>query len=196
MPQVVIENPILNSPFEEPTRHSGSTTTGITDEIVDGRRVSSYFMPIPPPKKKGEQLSFDTEWTQDRIEENEFVNQIRERVGLWRQGGYAGVTADHAPPAGVLDRPRARDDSCSSARSRRWRRRSTSPRRPSKFGDALDRERAARRATTRPTRACSAMALKMATGAGKTVVMAMLIAWQALNKLGQPAGRAASPTRS
>src|SRR4029078_168601 len=30
------------------------------------------------------------------------------------------------------------------------------------------------------------MAFKMATGSGKTVVMAMLVAWQALNKLANP----------
>ncbi|MBI4546224.1 MAG: DEAD/DEAH box helicase family protein [Gemmatimonadetes bacterium] len=30
------------------------------------------------------------------------------------------------------------------------------------------------------------IALKMATGAGKTVVMGMLIAWQALNKIASP----------
>ncbi len=35
---------------------------------------------------------FDTEWTQDRIEENKLVNQIRARVKLWREGGYIGVT--------------------------------------------------------------------------------------------------------
>ena len=37
MSQVVIENPIINSPFEEPTRHFRFTDEGITDEIVDGR---------------------------------------------------------------------------------------------------------------------------------------------------------------
>ena len=52
MAQVVIENPILNSPFEEPARHFKFTEDGITDEIVDARRVSSYFIPIPRPKKK------------------------------------------------------------------------------------------------------------------------------------------------
>jgi type III restriction enzyme len=42
--QVVIENPILNSPFEEPLRHFKFTGEGITNEVVDARRVSSYFM--------------------------------------------------------------------------------------------------------------------------------------------------------
>jgi type III restriction enzyme len=54
MPQVVIENPILNSPFKEPTRHLRFSDDGITDEIVDSRRVSSYFMPVPAAKKTGQ----------------------------------------------------------------------------------------------------------------------------------------------
>ena len=61
MAQVVIENPILNSPYEEPRRHFRFSDEGITNDIVEARRVSSYFMPIPAPKKKGKQLAFDTE---------------------------------------------------------------------------------------------------------------------------------------
>jgi hypothetical protein len=38
--QVVIENPIINSPFDEPTRHFRFSDDGITDEIVEGRRTS------------------------------------------------------------------------------------------------------------------------------------------------------------
>ena len=97
MSQVVIENPIINSPTDEPTRHFRFSDEGITDEIVDGRRTSSYFVPIAKPKKTGaKQLQFDTEWTQDRIEENKLVNEIRRRVALWRTGGYVGVTATTA----------------------------------------------------------------------------------------------------
>jgi hypothetical protein len=67
MNQVVIENPIINSPFDEPTRHFRFTDEGITNEIVDGRRTSSYFVPIAKPKKKGsKQLQFDTEWRRSR----------------------------------------------------------------------------------------------------------------------------------
>ena len=54
MPDVVIENPILNSPFEEPNRHFQFGDEGITSEIVPARRISSYFVPIAQPKKKGE----------------------------------------------------------------------------------------------------------------------------------------------
>ena len=93
MSQVVIENPIINSPFDEPTRHFRFSDEGITNEIVDERRTSSYFVPIASPKKKSaKQLQFDTEWTQDRIEENKLVNDIRRRVAQWRQGGHVGVT--------------------------------------------------------------------------------------------------------
>ena len=92
MPQVVIENPILNSPFVDPSRHFRFSDEGITDEIVDGRRVSAYFIPIAPPKKKGKQLAFDTEWTRDRIQENAFINQVRGRVAMWRRGSYQGIT--------------------------------------------------------------------------------------------------------
>jgi type III restriction enzyme len=85
MPQVVIENPVINSPYEEPRRHFKFSDDGITDEIVEERRISQYFMPIAAPKKKGpKQLAFETEWTADRVEENIFINQVRQRVALWR----------------------------------------------------------------------------------------------------------------
>jgi type III restriction enzyme len=53
MKQVVIENPVINSPFDEPNRHFKFTDEGITDKTVEGRRTSSYFVPIAQPKKKG-----------------------------------------------------------------------------------------------------------------------------------------------
>ena len=49
--QVVIDNPILNGPFEEPQRHFAFDDQGITDWIDDGRRPSSYFLPIPKAKR-------------------------------------------------------------------------------------------------------------------------------------------------
>ena len=62
MSQVVIENPIINSPFDEPTRHFRFSDEGITNEIDNGRRTSSYFVPVAKPKKKGSsQPQFDTE---------------------------------------------------------------------------------------------------------------------------------------
>jgi len=95
MRQVVIENPILNAPFVEPVRHFRFTDDGITDEIIEARRISSYFIPIARPRSRGKQDQLQAafeDWTADRIEENKLVNRIRERVQLWRRGHYAGVS--------------------------------------------------------------------------------------------------------
>lgn len=89
--QLVIENPILNTPFAAPARHFRFDDEGITDEVVEGRRPSSCFMPIPQAKKKAGQLVFD-ESTGDRIEENRLIDKIRERIGRWRELGWPGVT--------------------------------------------------------------------------------------------------------
>ncbi|MFH0800434.1 MAG: hypothetical protein V2A66_09685 [Pseudomonadota bacterium] len=51
MKQVTIENPILNSPYEEPKQHFRFTEDGITNEIVEERRISAYFIPVARPKK-------------------------------------------------------------------------------------------------------------------------------------------------
>ena len=42
MSQVVIDNPVINSPFEEPRRHLPFDDGGIIDEIVPGQRLSAY----------------------------------------------------------------------------------------------------------------------------------------------------------
>jgi len=59
VPPAVIEDPILNSPFAEPTRHFRFSDNGITNEIVEGRRESGYFLPIASPRKKSGQMKFD-----------------------------------------------------------------------------------------------------------------------------------------
>jgi type III restriction enzyme len=84
MSQVLIENPIINSPFAELKRHFRFSDEGITNEIDDQLRISSYFIPVAKPKSKGKQLVLDTEWTQDRIEESKFINDVRARVAIWR----------------------------------------------------------------------------------------------------------------
>ena len=90
----VIENPILNFPYEAPTRHWRFDDDGITDQIQDGRRSSAYLMTIPAAKRRQAvqaQLEF-VEWTKDRIEETRFVNQLRQAVDLWRLEGWPGAT--------------------------------------------------------------------------------------------------------
>ncbi len=49
MSKVTIDNPVINSPFEEPQRHFIFTPRGITEDIAEGRRQSEYFIPMPKP---------------------------------------------------------------------------------------------------------------------------------------------------
>ncbi len=55
---VQIENPIINFPYEEPKHHFRFSDDGITNEIINDRRASSYFVPIAKPKKKGSKNFF------------------------------------------------------------------------------------------------------------------------------------------
>ena len=183
MSQVLIDQPILNSPFEEPSRHFKFGDQGITNEIAAGRRNSSYFIPIARPKKKGKgkQLALDDEWLEERVEENHFINQVRDRVRLWREGGYKQVTQTTAR---LLEHWNAPD------RSRRLffcqiEALETAiyiTEAAKKFGDVWI-ENDLTKFNTAANPLLSRVAVKMATGSGKTVVMAMLIAWQTLNKL-------------
>ena len=60
MPSVVIDNPILNSAYHEPTRHFRfDAKNEITSAIDLGRRGNSYFHPIASPKKKTKPGLFD-----------------------------------------------------------------------------------------------------------------------------------------
>jgi type III restriction enzyme len=182
MSQVVIENPIINSPFSEPTRHFKFTDEGITNEIFESRRTSSYFVPIARPKKKSKQQSiFDTEWTQDRIEENKLVNDIRRSISTWRKGGYIGIT----PTTKYLlnywtDTNREKKLFFCQIEALETAIYITEV--AKKYGDPWI-ENSLRQANDSSNPGLPRMAFKMATGSGKTVVMAMLIAWHTLNKL-------------
>lgn len=187
MSQVVIENPIINSPFEEPTRYFRFADEGITNEKVDGRRISSYFVPIARPKKKKgatQQALFDTEWTQDRIEENKLVNDIRRRIALWRKGGYVGVTPTTARLITYWTDPN-REKKLFFCQNEALETVIYITEVAKKYGDAWI-ENAIREANNTSNPGLPRTAFKMATGSGKTVVMAMLIAWHTLNKRANP----------
>ncbi len=185
MGQVVIENPVLNSPFIEPLRHFKFDEDGITNEIVDERRPSSYFIPIPPPKKRGKQLQLETEWTQDRVEENKLVNQIRQRVGQWRAGGYFGITSTTSRLLEYWTNPDRVEKKLFFCQIEALETAIYIAEAAAKCGDAWIENRL-REANDTATAGLPRLAMKMATGSGKTVVMAMLIAWQTLNKLANP----------
>jgi type III restriction enzyme len=185
--QVVIENPVINSPFDEPATHFRFTNEGITNEVVAGRRGSSYFVPIARPKKKkgaAQPELFETEWTQDRIEENKLVNRIRARVALWRQGGHVGVTPTTAHLLAWWTDP-AREKKLFFCQVEALETAIYLTEVAHKYGDGwMENELRAANDSSNP--GLPRVAFKMATGSGKTVVMAMLIAWHALNKRANP----------
>ena len=184
IPQQIIENPVINSPYSEPDRHFRFTDEGITNEEVDGRRESSYFIPIARPKKKGKQLTFDTEWTKDRIEKNKTVNDIRERIKLWRQGGYVGITATTSRLLQYWTDP-GREKKLFFCQIETVETAIYITEVAKKYGDSWI-ENHIRDANDTANPGLPRIAFKMATGTGKTVVMAMLIVWQTLNKFANP----------
>ncbi|HLG57062.1 MAG TPA: DEAD/DEAH box helicase family protein [Vicinamibacterales bacterium] len=181
MPPVVIDNPILNSPFREPTRHFRFSEEGITDQAVDGRRESGYFLPIASPRKKGGQLKFETEWTEDRFQSSPRINRIRERVALWRRGGYVGCTRLTERLLRYWSDPE-RERKLFFCQIEALETAIYLTEVASHYGDAWI-ENELREENAGFNGGLPRLAFKMATGSGKTVVMAMLIAWQALNKL-------------
>lgn len=182
---VVIENPVINSPFREPGRHFKFDDEGITNEIVGTRRVSAYFIPIAQPRKRSrDQLSFDTEWTKDRLEENVTINRIRSRVAVWRQGGYPGVTRTTARLLEYWTNPQ-RDKKLFFCQIEALETIIYITEAAKKYGDTwIENELKAANESANP--GLFRIAMKMATGSGKTVVMGMLIAWHALNKIANP----------
>lgn len=187
MKQVAIENPIINSPFAEPQQHFYISNDGISIERVHGRRKSVFFVPIPTPKrqKAAQQQLFAEEQLED-VRENELINQIRERLGIWRRGSqrYAGIT----PTTRRLLDYWTRQD-----RERRLFFCQIEALEAAIYlaevvrHDSTDQlAKALRAANQEANPQLFRIAFKMATGSGKTVVMAMLIAWQALNKLAAP----------
>jgi type III restriction enzyme len=193
MPPVVIENPVLNSPYSEPARHFHFDDEGITSEVTDGRRPSSFFIPIPAPKKRGGgQLALPGEgWIAERLQPNDFINQVRQHISVWRGSGYPGVTAVTRDLLEYWTDPDRSNrlffcqvEALETAifltevagRTQPW------------IENRLREENEGKNPGLYRT------AHKMATGSGKTVVMAMLIAWHTLNKLANPQDRRFSDT--
>ena len=167
------------------SRHgtSGSRTTASRTRSRKAAGGAGTSSRSPPRTRRGAD-EFETEWTQDRQER---ASTASGRVELWRRAATSAVpTTVACSSTGPTPSENA---SCSSARSRRSKPLSSSPRsrRPS-TATTGSRTTCARRTTDAETD-LSASRCKMATGSGKTVVMAMLIAWQTLNKRAQPAGQ-------
>jgi type III restriction enzyme len=183
-------DPILNPPYDEPACHYVLGPQGPTGEIREGRRSSESFVPIPAVRKgrKGDdgsvQESLDVVLTAEKRERNDLINDLRREIERWRHRDYERVTptsrkllqhwADSTRENRVLFCQREAAETAifiAEVAGRHgyadWRQR-------------LEPFNAEHNA------GLPRVALKMATGTGKTVVMAMLIAWQTANKVMSP----------
>jgi type III restriction enzyme len=185
MPQVVIDNPILNSPYREPTRHFRfDAANQVTSKIDSGRRGSTYFLPIATPKKRTRPGLFDE--VEEKKAESDHVNQIRQHVKLWSDRGWPDVTP---VTRALLEHWHAEDRFrplffCQTEALETLIFITEVAKQTTYGQDWIEkylRDKAAEAGTDLFRVAC-----KMATGSGKTVVMSMLIAWQVLNKRRYP----------
>ena len=195
-----IKQPILNSPYEFPTRHWELNEFGQpTEKIVEKRRPAQFITPVPKPKRqKGvpDQISIvldegkglSTE--QQQYDANSVINGIRGEVDRWRM--LPDKRQWHVTPE-------------TARLLKHWRHNRFSDIRPffcqieaietliwltevapklhsakKKFVEHL--VDASREANPNLRR----LALKLATGSGKTTVMAMIIAWQTINAIRHP----------
>jgi type III restriction enzyme len=117
-------------------------------------------------------------------EENKLVNDIRRRVAMWRKGGYVGVTPTTTRLIAYWTDP-AREKKLFFCQNEALETAIYIAEVAKKYGDAWI-ENAIREANDTSNPGLPRTAFKMATGSGKTVVMAMLIAWHALNKRANP----------
>lgn len=196
------DHPILNSPYERPERHWELDDTGQpTQQVVEARRRAEFITPIPKPKKQkkqpkqegfvfdeGEGLSTKTQ----QYDPTSIINEVRNHVDTWR----------------ALPSPNQWQVTPETARLlQHWRHHGFSGVRPffcqveavetaiwltevapgTKHGKRLLDHLAAANKDSNPE--LMRLALKLATGAGKTTVMAMLIAWQTINAVRRPASK-------
>ncbi len=194
------EQPILNSPYEYPSRHWELEDGVPTDRIVESRRGSEYVTPVPPPRRRSGQrsLALGIEELSDEGQEYDptpIINQIRGRVDAWRaipDSRQWGVTAE------------------TERLLKHWRNYEFQGIRPFfcqieavetviwltevagifRSGPARAEFRGIHNHITGANGQANPellrLALKLATGAGKTTVMAMLIAWQVANVTRHP----------
>jgi type III restriction enzyme len=200
MSERFFNDPILNSPYDCPTQHWELVDGIPTEAAVASRRESRLITPIPQPRKrggKGEQVqqrslaigAQELPDEQQQYEVTQQINSIRALVAEWRQAPESQwkVTPETAR---LLQHWRhhefqgIRPFFCQieAAETAIWLT-EVAPELGKRGKDVLEKlETANEEANSGLLR----MALKLATGAGKTTVMAMLIAWQTINAARHP----------
>lgn len=193
MTEAFFDSPILNSPYEEPARHWELDGNGQpTNAIVPRRRASALVSPIPKAKKvRGKAMEQADLLADDGQEYNptEVINGIRSAVESWRQ----------------LPESQWQVTATTARLLKHWRTHPFANQRPffcqveavetviwltevaprsSSQGRRFWTHLEAANGASNPE--LMRLALKLATGAGKTTVMAMLIAWHTLNAVRHP----------
>ena len=203
------EQPILNSPYAAPTRHHqlGADGRPLEQPPVEGRRPSELISPVPPSRRQGKKanrgLAARTAATQaDLFAEQEGadeqgqaytltqINDIRQLVSAWRalspeaDWGVTPVTKRLLSWWREHDFASQRPFFCQieAVETAIWLT-EVAP----KMGQHAPVRRAIEAANAAANPELLRIALKLATGAGKTTVMAMLMAWQTLNAVRSPA---------
>ena len=170
MPQATIDRLIINSPYVEPSRYWRYERETRRFDLAEGRRPAGYVV------ASGNTQSFDDPGI---FVEIPLVNRIRQRVQAWREAGYPGVTGitkrllEHWTDPEEFERRRFFFCQLEAAETLIW------------LTEAADAEKVGIDIPS-DGGAFQRLCAKMATGAGKTVVMAMVIAWHILNKVTYP----------
>jgi type III restriction enzyme len=204
MTQSFFQQPILNSPYAYPARHWELDKSGQpTNHLIDRRRRAEFITPIPKPKKhkpgpkqhdivfdEGEGLS-SAEQQYEKTSTN--INLLRQKVDQWRT--LPTVSDWHVTPETARLLQHWRHHPFNSLRpffcqveaveTAIWLAEvAPSIGKEGKFFlDYLDA------ANKDANPGLARLALKLATGAGKTTVMAMLIAWQTINAVRRPGSK-------
>jgi type III restriction enzyme len=194
MPEA-IENPVINSPYAEPAWHFAFSKRGITAETLPGRRVSEFFIPVPRPKRASSKEQLEFEELELRQQRNELINSTRVQVAAWRVAGRPGLTPttkrliDYWTGPGREPHQRLFFCQIEAAETAIWLDEVASQvtRRRDRRTGQLSMAEQLDVANQEYNEGLPRVAMKIATGGGKTIVMAMLIAWQALNRVARPA---------
>ena len=167
-----IDRLIVNSPYEEPAQHWRYERETRLFELAAGRRPAGYVV------ASDDSRSFDDPGV---FVEIPLVNAIRPRIKAWREAGHPGVSGvtrrllQHWHERSNAEQPFFFCQ-LEAAETLIWL---TEASNAEKIGIAVPSDGGEFQ------RLCA----KMATGSGKTVVMAMVIAWQVLNSVAQPGDR-------
>lgn len=188
------DNPVLNNPYEEPRYYYDTDMNGNIDyqNIINGRRPFGYDVHIVP-NKRGSQTLFSQEDFTSADPNAEFINTIRSEVKAWREAGYPKASRITKELLDFWFNNKERKANLSLFFCQReavetavWL--NEIAERDPNTGNYILNLLGERRHSVSEDDAfvLPRTAFKMATGTGKTVVMAMLILYNYLNKRANP----------